>query len=102
MRICIEKSTGKLIESQSGGRTHPTPEVDDKKYAQANLDVLIQNAVNAGYTEEDVEVKFVSDEEFQAIMDAIPLPEPNEEEIYEAKIQSKIREIAIREIEAEK
>ena len=63
MRACIEKSTGKLIESQSGGET------------QAHLDTLLKNAVNAGYKPEDVEVKFVDDAEFAAIMEKMkPIP----------------------------
>ena len=63
MRICIEKVTGKLIESQSGGET------------QAHLDTLLQNAVNAGYKAEDFEVKFIGDVEFAEIMEKMkPVP----------------------------
>ncbi len=62
MRVCIDK-IGKLIESQSGGET------------QEHLDTLKQNAINAGYKESDIEVKFVTDEEFKAIMEAMkPVP----------------------------
>lgn len=63
MRVCIEKSTGKLIESQSGGDDIP-------ELMEARLDTLKQNALNAGYAEEDIEVKFVTDEEYSAIMEA--------------------------------
>ena len=63
MRVCINKSTGKLIESQSGGET------------QAHLDTLKQNALNAGYLEADIEVKFVTDAEFETIIEAMkPIP----------------------------
>jgi len=63
MRISIEKSTGRLIESQSGGET------------QEHLDTLIQNAINTGYAKEDVEVKFVDDAEFAEIMEKMkPIP----------------------------
>ena len=63
MRVCIEKSTGKLIESQSGGET------------QAHLDTLKQNALNAGYIEAEIEVKYVTDAEFETIMEAMkPIP----------------------------
>lgn len=63
MRVCTEKSTGKLIESQSGGDT------------QAHLDTLLKNAVNAGYKSEDIEVKFVGDAEFAEIMEKMkPIP----------------------------
>lgn len=59
MRVCLEKSTGKLIESQSGGET------------QAHLDTLKQNAINAGHAESDIEVKYVTDGEYQAILDSM-------------------------------
>ena len=63
MRVCINKSTGKLIESQSGGET------------QAHLDTLKQNAINAGHAEDDIEVKFVTNAEFEAIIEAMkPIP----------------------------
>jgi len=63
MRVCIEKSTGRLIESQSGGST------------QAHLDTLEQNALNAGYLEADIEVRYVTDEEYQVILDSMkPIP----------------------------
>jgi len=63
MRVCINKSTGRLIESQGGGET------------QAHLDTLKQNAINAGYLESDIEVKFVTDEEYQIILDSMkPIP----------------------------
>ncbi len=39
------------------------------------LNTLKQNALNAGYLEEDIEVKFVTDEEYQAILEANkPIP----------------------------
>jgi len=56
MRVSINKLTGKLIESQSGGTT---PE---------HLDTLTQNAINAGHLEPDIEVKYATDEEYQAIL----------------------------------
>jgi len=63
MRVCINKSTEKLIESQSGGET------------QAHLNTLKKNALNAGYTEADIEVKFVTDAEYQSIIEAMkPIP----------------------------
>ena len=88
MRVCIEKLTGKLIGSQSGGeveRLQKNEKISDKEYAEylvdcdaleANrLDTLKQNAVNAGYKETDIEVKYVTDAKFQVIMDANK-PEP--------------------------
>ena len=55
MRVCIERSSGKLIESQSGAAPHGA---------------LIVNAVNAGYSESDVEEKVVTQEEWQVLFDA--------------------------------
>jgi len=58
MRVCICNSTGALLESQSG---------DD-----APLDALIANAVAAGYSADDVEVKVVGDAEYQALLNPPP------------------------------
>ena len=55
MRVCIEKSSGKMIESQSGVAPYGT---------------LLANAVNAGYSESDVEEKVVTQEEWQVLFDA--------------------------------
>lgn len=60
MRVCLEKTTGKLIEMQS----------------DATEGTLIQNAMNAGYSAVDIEVKEVTEAEWQAIFDAQPKPEP--------------------------
>lgn len=63
MRVCIEKATARLIESQSGGET------------QEHLDTLLQNALNAGYKAEDVEAKFITEAEFADIMEKMkPIP----------------------------
>ena len=83
MRVCIEKLTGKLIESQSGGevdRLPQTVEMTDEEYVQyltacdnlefGRLNTLIQNAINAGYDEADIEAKYVTDAEFAVIMEA--------------------------------
>lgn len=115
MRVCTEKSTGKLIESQSGGRVKRLPQnnkVSDLKYTdylndcdtlEANrLDTLKQNAVNAGYIETNIEVKYISNIEYQIILDAQSIPEKTEREINEAKIKTKIRKLAIVELIKEK
>jgi len=83
MRVSINKLTGKLIECQSGGRTHPDPKINDGEYALTNLDVLRQNAIRAGHLEKDIEVKFVTDAEYETLLEAL-IPEPTEEEIAEA------------------
>ena len=105
MRVSINKLTGKLIESQSGGETHPDPKVDDKEYALANLDTLRQNAIRAGHLEENIDVRFVTLSAYQEILDANK-PEPTEAQLYESAIKAKEAEIlrrqAIAEIELEK
>lgn len=63
-----------------------------EKYRQTSLDVERQNAINAGYKEEDIEVKFVTDEENEALAVAL-IPEPTEEQIYEEAIKTKEKEI---------
>ena len=84
MRVCIEKSTGKLIESQSGGKVdRHDPEIllksniDITKYhadcdalEAMRLDTLKQNALNAGYKEDEIEVKWIDEVEWQAIQKA--------------------------------
>lgn len=54
MLICVETATNRLLEMQSNG----TP------------DVLIQNAVNAGYLASAVEVREVTDAQFQSFIAA--------------------------------
>lgn len=58
MRICIEKSTGKLIEMQS----------------DATVGTLIRNALQYGYNEQDIEEREVTQGEYQAIIDVQPKP----------------------------
>lgn len=61
-RALIRKSTGKLIEFQSGDRP---------------LGTLTKNAVNAGIPENDIEEKYITVTEFQALMaTSSPKPEP--------------------------
>jgi hypothetical protein len=67
VRVCILKSTGELFQSMTGGDTHPDPKVDDEKYASQSLDSLQQNAIDAGYKENEIEVKWVTDAEWATI-----------------------------------
>jgi hypothetical protein len=94
-RACITKD-GKLIEMQSGGDDRPD-------LMDARLETLKQNALNAGYKEEDIEVKWISNEELQPLI--VDLNQPTPEEIAaqetEALIQAKIREMAEAELIAE-
>lgn len=54
-RVCIQKSTGKLLEMQSGGTT------------QEHLDTLTKNQINQGYEPDDIESKFISNEEWEVM-----------------------------------
>jgi len=82
MRVCVDKQ-GKLIEAQGGGST---PE---------HLDTLLQNAISAGYKVKDIEVKFVTDQEFAAIVEA-SRPTPTQEKIGEMKIEKEMRKLAVK------
>lgn len=62
-RVCVEKLTGKLIEMQGGGDVR-------EEMMEMRLDTLRQNALNAGYTEDQIEVKWVTDAEWAAIQEA--------------------------------
>ncbi|MDD4877392.1 MAG: hypothetical protein PHQ86_09800 [Dehalococcoidales bacterium] len=45
---------------------------------EMRLNTLKQNAINAGYTEGEIEVRWVTDEEWAAIQEANkPIPDPN-------------------------
>ena len=58
-RICILKATKKILEMQSGG--------DDKAdLMEMRLNTLKQNAINAGHAEAGIEVKWVTDAEYEA------------------------------------
>jgi len=61
-RVCLTKD-GKLIEMQSGGDDNP--ELMDMR-----LNTLKQNALNGGYKEDEIDVKWVSDDEWVAIQEA--------------------------------
>ena len=53
-RVCVEKSTGKIIEMQSGGTT------------EDHLKTLSDNAVASGYKINDIEVFYETDEEYHS------------------------------------
>ena len=116
-RLCLTKD-GKLIEMQSGGKVdrlswmewslsvkEPKDRTEEKyqKYLDEcdvleamRLDTLKQNALNAGYKKEDVEVKWVTDEEWKVIEATLNQPTPEEiaAQEKEALIQAKMREMA--------
>lgn len=62
MKVTIRKSTGRLIEAQSGN---------------ADLAVMIQNATSSGIPPADIDAKTVTNAEFKVLMDAeTPAPTP--------------------------
>lgn len=101
-RVCLTKD-GKLVEMQSGGYIHPDPKIDNAEYAATCLNTLKQNALNAGYKEDEIEVKWIDEKEWQGIQ--AELDKPTLEQIAERKrevlIQGKIREQAIAELKKE-
>jgi hypothetical protein len=60
-RISIQISTGKVIEMQTGGDT------DNQELANTRLNTLKQNAINGGIAESDIEVKWVTEDEWNTI-----------------------------------
>lgn len=58
MRICIEKTSGKLVESQT----------------DATEGTMIQNALQYGYIESNLEEKEVTEEEYATILLNQPVP----------------------------
>lgn len=71
-RVCLTKS-GKLIEMQSGG--------DDRlDLMEMRLDTLKQNALSRGYSGDNIEVKWVTEEEWAVIWEA--------QQTYEAENES--------------
>lgn len=61
-RVCLTKD-GKLIEMQSGGDDRPD-------LMKMRLNTLKQNALNAGYKEDEIDVKWITDEEWAVIQEA--------------------------------
>jgi hypothetical protein len=112
MRVCIEKITGKLVEAQGGGRVDRLSqeefqhEDDFSKYlASCNdleatrLNTLKQNALNAGYTEDEIEVKWVTDEEWARIQVELNKPTPEQKAEKEAaKVRASLLRIDLESI----
>jgi len=92
-RVCILKSSGEVLEFQSGGFEEGNKELSDKR-----LSVLLENAINSGYKEDQIEVKWVSEEQTSVILDAI---NNSEDMIVNKVVYEKIREMAIRELISE-
>uniref|UniRef100_A0A6M3KUM3 Uncharacterized protein n=1 Tax=viral metagenome TaxID=1070528 RepID=A0A6M3KUM3_9ZZZZ len=92
--ICVIKSTRRIHEMMGGGYS------EDGVIATSRLNTLKQNALNAGYKEDEIEVKWVTDKEGAVIQADLnkPTPEQIEEKEKETLIQAKIREQAIAEL----
>jgi len=94
-----------LDGAQSGGDVPPinpewTPvELEEAtiKYQKQNLQTLIDNAVGQGYKPEDVEAKFVTDEEFAKILEASKTPEQKAAEL-NALVKAALNEIDLKSI----
>ena len=61
-RVCLTKD-GKLIEMQGGGDDRPD-------LMEMRLNTLKQNALNAGYKEDEIDVRWVTDDEWAVIQEA--------------------------------
>ncbi len=121
MRICIVKATKRIIEMQSGGEVDRLPREhesfkSDEEYAKYLLDcdalevmrlnTLKQNAINAGYFENDIEVKWVTESEYEAAKLTDPVEqvlkkEREEQSAIDALVNQKTRDIAIAELKKE-
>ena len=80
-RVCLVKSTGKFIEYQSGN---------------APLGTLIKNAEISGYDKNDVEEKYITEQEWQVIKNE-QITQPALEKIALAKQTQKDKEFQERE-----
>jgi hypothetical protein len=83
-RVCINKLTGRIIETQGGGDDRPD-------LMEMRLNTLRQNAINAGHKEADIEVKWVTEAELIELQK--PTPEEAEALAKEAEIQAEITRI---------
>ena len=84
-RVTILKSTGALIEFQSG---------------VAPAGTLLQNAVNGGLNSADVEEKVITDAELQVLFDVINAP-ALANAVREGKIRDEIRKAPIAKLKAQ-
>lgn len=96
-RICIEKITGKLIECQQGGVDNninltdiPKEKWEEHiKFIQNDrLESLKQNAINGGYSKDDIEVKEIDDNEWRKIINE-QINKPEEKKIRDLDLKKK-------------
>jgi len=67
-RISVQLSTNKILEMQDGGET------DDIILADARLNTLKQNAISNGINETDVKVSWVTDQEYNDLIESQKAP----------------------------
>ena len=79
-RVAIQKSTGKLLEFQSG---------------VAELGTLTQNCINCGISKLDIEERYVTAPEYETLKQSSKTPEQLSVENKEKLIQEEIRTMAI-------
>lgn len=81
-RVCLKKTTGKLIEYQSG---------------DAPLGTLTKNAESAGYNKEDIEEKYITEKEWKQIKEEwIDKPVKEEAKKKEKERKKKEEEIKVK------
>ena len=107
-RVCLTKD-GKLIEMQGGGLVDRSfNDVCNEENKAANnkewdalevmrLNTLKQNALNAGYKEDEIDVKWVTDDEWAAIREASKTPEQKLAEL-NAPIKARLVELDLKSI----
>jgi len=112
-RISILKATKKILEMQGGGIVDRLPRENeqfktDKDYQiylakcdaleAMRLDTLKKNAINAGYKEGDIEVKWVTEAEYEAAkaVDPNEISRIAEQEV--AKVKAKLAELDLKSI----
>ena len=97
-RVCLEKSTGKLIEYQSGNvnddiQNFPLEQREKIKFERLNS--LKQNAINAGYTEENIIVKEINSKEWKIIKQT-QIIKPAQDLAMQKELERQVKEQAIK------
>lgn len=96
-RVCLEKATGKLIEYQSGDVNDlmANGEEPSAVIKQNRLDSLGNNAINVGYTADEIEVKEVTRAEWQEIEET-QIKAPAREKAEQEAAKKKQKEAALK------
>jgi hypothetical protein len=94
-RACFKKD-GTFISFQEGGDDRPD-------LMEERLDALRLNAVLAGYSEDDLDLRWITDGELATIQETLKQPTQDEQDAIDAEklIQDKIKELAITALKGE-